>query len=146
VLCASFVTPPHPGLIPFRFAVTPPVIVVVRALRRTRLLIPGWASAEMRKAKAMTWRRVTARVLAARARSALGFDARRLLAECRPRIMYLVSTHDEVIPRTNLDEVLAHAPQTEVAEIEGPHLALFTNPVQSAARIAGFLRSGQPTG
>jgi hypothetical protein len=42
--------------------------------------------------------------------------------------------------------VLAHAPHTEVAEIEGPHLALFTNPVQSAARIAGFLRSGETTG
>jgi hypothetical protein len=54
--------------------------------------------------------------------------------------MYLVSTHDEVIARTNLDEVLAHAPHTQVAEVEGPHLALFTNPVQSAARIAGFLR------
>jgi pimeloyl-ACP methyl ester carboxylesterase len=60
--------------------------------------------------------------------------------------MYLLSTHDEVIPRASLDEVLAHAPQTEVAEIEGPHLALFTNPVKSAARIAGFLRSVQSTG
>ena len=142
VLCASFVTPPHPGLIPFRFAATTPVIATVRALRRTRLLIPGWASAEMRKAKAITWRRVTARVLAARARAALGVDARRLLAECEHRVMYLVSTHDEVISRASLDEVLEHNPQTEVAEIEGPHLALFTNPVQSAARIAGFLRGG----
>jgi hypothetical protein len=54
--------------------------------------------------------------------------------------MYLVSTNDEIIARTNLQEVLLHAPQTEVAEIEGPHLALFTNPEQSAARIGGFLR------
>ncbi len=140
VLCSSFVTPPHPGLVRFRFAMTAPVIAAVRAVRRTRLRIPGWASAEMRKAKATTWRRVTARVLAARARAAMGVDARRLLAECRPRILYLASTRDEVIPRTSLDEVLAHAPHTEVAEIEGPHLALFTNPVQSAARIAGFLQ------
>ena len=77
---------------------------------------------------------------------ALGVDARRLLAECRPRIMYLVSTRDEVIARKNLDEVLAHAPQTEVAEIEGPHLALVTNPVQSAACIARFLRRESETG
>lgn len=140
LLCSSFVTPPHPGLVPLRFAMTAPVIAVVRALRRTRLLMPGWASAEMRKAKGMTWRRVNSRALATRARAAMGVDARRLLAECRPRVMYLVSTRDEVIPRTNLDEVLAHAPHTEIAEIEGPHLALFTNPVQSAARIAGFLQ------
>jgi pimeloyl-ACP methyl ester carboxylesterase len=143
VLCGSFVTPPHPALVPFRSAVTAPVIAVVRALRRTRLLVPGWATAEMRKAKALTWRRVNSGALATRARAALGVDARRLLAECRPRIMYLASTRDEVISRTNLDEVLAHAPHAEVAEIEGPHLALFTNPVQSAALIAGFLRSGE---
>lgn len=143
MLCSSFVTPPHPALVPLRFAMTAPVIAAVRAVRRTRLLIPGWASAEMRKAKAMTWRRVTARVLAARARAAMGVDARRLLAECRPGILYLASTRDEVIPRTSLDEVLVHAPHTEVAEIEGPHLALFTNPVQSAARIAEFLQRRQ---
>lgn len=142
ILCASFVTPPRPGLIPFRFALTAPVIATVRALRRTRLLVPGWASAEMRRAKAATWRRVNARTLAARARTALGVDARQLLADCRTRIMYLASTKDEIISRTNLDEVLAIAPQTEVAEIEGPHLALFTNPEQSAARIADFLLRG----
>jgi pimeloyl-ACP methyl ester carboxylesterase len=142
VLCNSFVTPPRPALVPFRFAVTAPVIAAVRALRRTRLLVPGWASADMRKAKAMTWRRVSSRVLAARARAALGVDARPLLAQCLPGILYLVSTRDEVIARRNLDEVLAHAPQTQVAEVEGPHLALFTHPVQSAARIADFLRNG----
>ena len=146
VLCNSFVTPPRPALVPFRFAVTAPVIAAVRALRRTRLLVPGWASAEMRKAKAMTWRRVSSRVLAARARTALDVDARPLLAQCRPGILYLVSTRDEVIARRNLDEVLAHAPQTQVAEVEGPHLALFTHPVQSAARITDFLRSGRSTG
>jgi pimeloyl-ACP methyl ester carboxylesterase len=143
LLCSSFVTPPHPALAPLRLAMTAPVIATVRAVRRTRLLIPGWASAEMRKAKALTWRRVNSRVLAKRARAALGVDARRLLAECRPRLIYLVSTRDEIIARRNLDEVLAHAPHAEVAEIEGPHLALFTNPVQSAACIAGFLQRRQ---
>jgi pimeloyl-[acyl-carrier protein] methyl ester esterase len=139
LLCNSFVTPPRPALVPFRFAMIAPVVAVIRAVRRLRLLVPGWASAELRKAKRKTWRRVKARVLAKRVRAVLGVDARRLLAECRPRILYLASTRDEVIARASLDEVLAHAPATEVAEIEGPHLALFTNPVQSASRIAEFL-------
>ena len=143
VLCGSFVTPPQPMLIPFRFAVTAPVIATIRAIRRTRLLIPGWASAELRTAKAMTWKRVNSRTLAARARAALEVDARRLLAGCSSRIMYLVATDDEVVSRANLDQVLANAPNTEVAEIDGPHLALFTNPVQSAKRIADFLQRGR---
>jgi len=140
VLCASFVTPPHPALIPLRFAMTTPVIAAVRAVRRMRFLVPGWATTELRAAKGKTWRRVNSRVLAKRARAAMGVDARQLLAACRARIMYLASTRDEVIPRTSLEEILVHAPHTQVAEIEGPHLALFTNPVQAAARIAGFLQ------
>ncbi len=140
LLCSTFVTPPHPGLTPYRSAVTAPVIATVRALRRMRFLIPGWATTELRKAKGMTWRRIKSGVLARRARAALGVDARMLLADCRTPLLYLVSTRDEVIARRNLEEVLAHAPHTKVVEIEGPHLALFTNPVQSAACIANFLR------
>jgi pimeloyl-ACP methyl ester carboxylesterase len=140
VLCGTFVTPPRPGLVPFRFALTGPVIATVRALRRTRLLLPGYATSELRRAKARTWQRVSARVLAARARAALAVDARAHLRECRARLMYLASTRDEVVGRRSRDEVLALAPQTRLAEVEGPHLALFTNPAASAAHIAGFLR------
>lgn len=141
ILCGSFVTPPRPGLVPFRFAISAPVIAVVRAIRRTRLLIPGYATTEFRRAKAITWRRVNARVLASRSRSALSVDVRPQLRDCRARLMYLASTRDEVISRSCLNEVLALAPQTQVAEVEGPHLALFTNPVQSAACIANFLHA-----
>ncbi|HYJ17996.1 MAG TPA: alpha/beta hydrolase [Burkholderiales bacterium] len=140
LLCSTFVTSPRPALAPFRVAFIAPVIGAMRALRRLRFLVPGWATTELRKAKGKTWRRVNSRVLARRARAALGIDARQLLVECRSPLMYLVSTRDEVIGRNKLDEVLALAPHTQVAQIEGPHLALFTNPVQSATRIAGFLQ------
>jgi hypothetical protein len=39
--------------------------------------------------------------------------------------------------------VLSIAPQTKVVEVDGPHLALFTNPVSAAACIANFLREGE---
>jgi len=140
ILCGTFVTPPHPELVPFRSLLSAPLIWVVRATRRVRLLIPGYASSELFHAKALTWKRVNARELAARSRAALGVDVRPQLRECQTRLMYLVSSRDEVIPRTCLDEILAIAPHTQVAEIEGPHFALFTNPVQSTACITNFLR------
>ncbi|MEQ1881517.1 MAG: alpha/beta hydrolase [Burkholderiales bacterium] len=143
VLCGSFVTPPHPSLVPFRYAVIGPVVAVVRAIRRLRLLMPGRATTELRAAKAITWRRVHSGTLAARARAVLNVDARALLAACNSRILYLMATEDEVISRANLDTVLAISPKTEVAEIEGPHMALFTNPSQSAARIVDFLQKRQ---
>lgn len=144
ILCASFVTPPRPGLVPFRFAFISPVVATVRAIRRMRFLVAGHGTAELRKAKGQTWRQVKARVLAVRARAALGVDARPLLADCRARLLYLASTRDETVPRTCLNEVLAIAPRTLVAEIEGPHLALFTSPEQAALRIADFLRIEVP--
>ena len=141
ILCASFVTPPRPGMVRYRQALGTPLVATIRALRRLRFLIPGYGTAELRKAKGRTWRRVKARVLATRARAALGVDVRALLGECRARLLYLASSHDETIPRTCIEEVLAIAPQTQVAEIDGPHMALFTNPGQAAACIAEFLRA-----
>jgi pimeloyl-ACP methyl ester carboxylesterase len=139
ILCGSFVTPPRPGLVPFRCVVSPPLIAFVRAIRRVRLLFPGYATTEFRHAKAVTWGRVNSRVLASRSRTALSVDVRPQLRECRARLMYLASTRDEVISRASLDEILAIAPQTQITEVEGPHFALFTNPVQSVARIVNFL-------
>lgn len=141
ILFGSFVTPPHPRLVPFRFAVSAPLIAFVRAIRRTRLLITGYATTEFRRAKAITWGRVNSRVLASRSRSALSVDVRPQLRECRARLMYIVCTRDEVISRACLNEVLAIAPQTKVAEVEGPHFALFTNPAQSAACIVNFIHN-----
>jgi pimeloyl-[acyl-carrier protein] methyl ester esterase len=145
ILCASFVTPPRPMLAPFRFAVSAPLIALIRAIRRTHLLISGYASPEFRRAKAITWRRVNSRELASRSRSALSVDARPQLRECHARLMYIVCTRDEVISRASLNEILAIAPQTQVEEVEGPHFALFTNPVQSAVCIANFLYAQEDT-
>jgi pimeloyl-ACP methyl ester carboxylesterase len=141
ILCATFVTPPRPRLAPFRFAVTAPLIAFVRALRRTRLLVAGYASTEFRLAKAITWSRVNSRELASRARSALSVDTRLQLRECRARLMYIVCTRDEVISRASLNEILAIAPHTIVREVEGPHFALFTNPVQSVDCLVSFLQT-----
>ena len=139
ILCGTFITPPRPGLVPFRFALTAPLIALIRAIRRTRLLIPGYATTEFRRAKALTWRKVTASVLVSRSRAALSVDARPQLRECRARLLYLASTRDEVVSRSSLNEILAIAPHTQVTEVEGPHFALFTNPVQSSACIVNFL-------
>lgn len=139
ILCGTFVTPPRPWLVPFRFVMSGPVIALIRTIRRTRLLIPGFASTELRQAKAATWKRVRARVLASRARAALCVDVRHPLQTCPAPLMYLVSSRDEVIPRRSLDEIQALAPHIRIAEVDGPHLALFTHPAQSADCIKDFM-------
>lgn len=139
VLCATFVVPPHPRLVRYRFIVRTPVIAFIRTLRRLRYWIPGFACNELRQAKAAIWRRVGARTLAARTRAIMRVDTRPQLKDCRAPLLYLASTQDEVVGRSSLDAVIATAPHTKVAEITGPHLALFTDPGNAAARIAEFL-------
>lgn len=140
ILCGSFVSSPRRWLTPLRFALIPPVVFVIRAVRRTRLLIPGYASPELRKAKAATWRRVKASALASRARAALSMDARIMLRECRADLMYMAATRDEVISRKHLHDIQTIAPHTQLAEIDGAHLAMFTNPAQSADCILNLMR------
>jgi len=143
VLCASFIAPPCPRVVPYRFLVRTPVIAVLRTVRRFRYWIPGFASNELRRAKAAIWEKVGAGVLATRSRAVLRVDARAQLRACRAPLLYLLFTQDEVVPRMSLDEVLAVAPHAQVDEVEGSHNGVFTNPVDSAACIAGFL-SGKP--
>jgi pimeloyl-ACP methyl ester carboxylesterase len=139
MLCASFVTSPRPQLARLTFALSPPVIATVRAIRRMRFWIPGYADAAMREAKRRTWRNVRSRSLAPRARAALAVDARELLARMDAPILCLASSGDEVIPRSKLSELLAIAPRAKLAEMPGRHLALFTHPQHAAAHIARFL-------
>ncbi len=143
ILCASFVHVPLPGLARWRFAVTAPVVAVVRAFRRSRYLFRGYSSDALRQAKAATWRRVNSRVLAARARAALSVDARPHLAACSSPILYLVSSNDDVLRHDH--DVLAGARAFEIATFDGPHLALFTNPAQAVAKIVGFMQALRET-
>jgi pimeloyl-ACP methyl ester carboxylesterase len=139
VFYSSFVSSPRPTLRPLGPALQPPLIATLRALRRARFLVPGYASHELRAAKARTWQQVNATALAARARAALAVDVRGLLASNTTRTLYIAASRDEVIPRRCAQEVLEIAPHADFAEVEGPHMALFTDPVSSAARIAAFL-------
>jgi pimeloyl-ACP methyl ester carboxylesterase len=141
VLCASFVMPPRPELTRFRSITRTPVIAALRAVRRIRYVIPGFASNDLRRAKAVLWRRVRARVLAARSRAVLGVDVRVELRQCAAPLMYLAFTQDDVVPRANCDEVKSLAPQTHIVEVAGSHQGLFTNPVPSAVLITEFLKS-----
>ena len=143
ILCGSFVTPPKLGLVPYRFALSAPVVATVRALRRFKLLIPGYAEPEFFQAKLESWNRVNSDVLASRSIAALCVDVRPQLQACKARLMYLAASHDEVISRSHLEEVQSLAPATVVREVAGPHLALFTNPVHSAACIVSFMIEGQ---
>jgi pimeloyl-ACP methyl ester carboxylesterase len=139
ILCGTFVKSPKPILARFRMLLRSPVVATVRAVRRTRLLLPGQSNDALRKAKAASWGRVGAGTLARRARAALSVDVRPQLMDFRGELMYLLSSRDEVIGRHCLEEVLRIAPRTRVAEMNGSHMALFHDPKSAADPISAFM-------
>ncbi|HKE88377.1 MAG TPA: alpha/beta hydrolase [Vicinamibacterales bacterium] len=145
ILSASFVRPPHPMLAWFRFAAVDGVITMVRIARRIPLFLSINGARDARRDKAETWARVSARTLAARARAILRVDARDLLRRCDAPIVYLAASRDAVVPRRNADEIVRQAPSTRVMVIEGPHLAMYTNPHAAAEAICRVLRGTEDT-
>lgn len=140
ILCSTFARAPRPWLARWRFATVAPVVFSIRALRRIRYWVPGFAPSELRRAKAETWRRVGAVALAARSRAILDIDVRAELAACRTPILYLAARGDEVVPQRNAEEILAGARASEIVAIEGSHMALFTHAREAAHVISRFVR------
>ena len=54
-------------------------------------------------------------------------------------MLYLAGSRDRVIPRRNVDEIMKELPSTKVVTVDGPHLALYTNPTAAARAIVKFI-------
>jgi len=139
ILCASFVRPPHPVLSWLPVAVISPVVHLVRWARRTPMFL---FNDMFRRDKAATWARVPTRVLVARARAILALDARDCLRECSRPVLYVAGSRDKIVPSWNAEEVVRELPSTKVVTIDGPHLALYTNPAAAVHAIVRFIRDG----
>ena len=139
ILCASFVRPPHPVLSWLPVAVISPVVHLVRWARRTPMFL---FNDMFRRDKAATWARVPTRVLVARSRAILSLDARDCLRECSRPVLYVAGSRDRIVPSWNAQEVVRELPSTKVVTIDGPHLALYTNPAAAVHAIVGFIRDG----
>jgi pimeloyl-ACP methyl ester carboxylesterase len=90
--------------------------------------------------KFATLARVPSRVIAARGRAIMKLDARDQLRNCTRPMLYVAGSHDRVVPRRNAEEIVRELPATRIVTIEGPHLALYTNPTGSLDPILGFIR------
>jgi pimeloyl-ACP methyl ester carboxylesterase len=143
ILCATFVRPPLPGLVWLRFAVTAPVVWIVRLVRRLPLLLTSHSTDAYRRDKAATWNRVPSRILAARAKAILALDARDCLRGCSRSVLYLAGSRDKVIPRRNVDEIMKELPATKLVTVDGPHLALYTNPQAAVSAIVEFMKDAE---
>jgi pimeloyl-ACP methyl ester carboxylesterase len=140
ILCASFVRAPYPLLRWCRFAAVGAVLWSIRVARR----VPVFLSARRRPAwrdKSETWSSVSAGTMARRVRALLSVDATETLRCCEIPVVYLASSRDVIVPRRNAEEIVRHKPTTRLVVIDGPHMALYTNPQEAADAICQVLRT-----
>jgi hypothetical protein len=58
-------------------------------------------------------------------------------------VLYLAGSRDKVISRRNVEEILKELPATNVVTVDGPHLALYTNPEPAVSAIVAFINDAE---
>jgi len=139
ILCASFVRLPLPGLSWLRFAISSPVVHLVRLAHRATMWLSSYSTDKYRYDKSATWTRVPSEILAVRVREILALDARDCLRGMQRPVLYLAGSKDRVVPSWNAEDVVRELPTTKIVTIDGPHLALYTNPCAAVQAIVGFV-------
>jgi pimeloyl-[acyl-carrier protein] methyl ester esterase len=145
ILCAGFASSPLTG--PSRLAASlfAPLVfgLPVFGFAMDRFLIgpnpPELLHAAVRAAVSS----VSPNILAARLRAVLCCDRRQHLSRIQVPMLYIQATNDMVVPKSCLDEIRRVKPDIRVAEINGPHLILQRETIQSADIVAKFIQEFQ---
>jgi pimeloyl-ACP methyl ester carboxylesterase len=139
VLAASFVKTPVPYLPRWTHRLaTRALFRFYPAASRAKALLGGYGTRDVRRLLAEAHAFAGTEALACRARAALSIDATAALAACPVPLLYLRARKDGVIPASRADEIRRLLPSLEIADIDGPHLALVTNPAAAWDALTAF--------
>jgi pimeloyl-ACP methyl ester carboxylesterase len=140
ILCATFAKNPFPWLRAVRaLAVRLPFKSLPRRLRAPLL----WGSGDPRRAPPRAERASAAvdkAVIRRRLHEVLTVDATAHLADINVPTLILGATRDRLVPRSAVRLLVRRIRQSEMAEVDGPHLLLQSCPAESAAAVLRFLR------
>jgi pimeloyl-ACP methyl ester carboxylesterase len=138
ILSATFLRPPDEMLARWRFLLFPPVVALVRTMRR----IPIWmrpAGDPLKVAKAEVWARVSARTLAARSREVLSTDVRKIYREGRHPVLCAAYEGDRVVPRACAEEIVDGRREVQLVLLPGGHLSMHTDPLPLTDAVVDFI-------
>jgi pimeloyl-ACP methyl ester carboxylesterase len=140
ILAASFVKTPVRYLPRWagRLA-TPALFRFYPAASRAKALLGGYGTREVRRLLAEAHANAGVEAIACRARATLSIDATGALAACPVPVLYLRARKDGVIRGSHADEIRRLRPSVEIADIDGPHLALVTNPAAAWDALGAFM-------
>lgn len=136
ILCASFLSCPHP-LVPLWAGTLLPSTPfrLTAAISKIKGLKEGYWSEESHKAIAS----VRPEVWAHRLREVIGIDVSCELSRTTLPLLYIQGKKDIVVPGVNFRKVRAIRNDTQRVQIDTTHMVLQTRPQQSAAAIGSFI-------
>jgi pimeloyl-ACP methyl ester carboxylesterase len=141
ILASTFVRPPRRIFKQLRWVAVTPTVWMIRVGKRLPVWLSRSSTDRLKQDKTETWKRVSARMIAARVRTLLNVDARALLRDCSHRVLCLAGSHDGIVPYHNVEEMVRVQQTIRVCLIAGGHFAIYTNPMEAAAAITDFMDS-----
>lgn len=139
VLASTFVCPPRRIFAQLRWAALTPTVWLIRVGKRLPVWLSRRSTDRLRQDKTETWKRVTARTIAARIRTLLAVDARDLLKRCPCPVLCVAGRDDGIVPYHNVEEMARVRESIRVRTITGEHFAIYTNPAGASEAITEFI-------
>jgi pimeloyl-ACP methyl ester carboxylesterase len=142
ILAAGFARTPVDGLRHSLASLLAPVIfrLPVPQAAINHLLIGPNPPESLQQSMRAVISQIRPAVMAERLRAVLACDARTDLSKVSVPMLYIRATRDRLIPRSCMEEIQAILRQTEVVELDGPHLILQREPKQSAEAVSRFIQ------
>lgn len=139
ILVSTFVRAPWRLFAQLRWAAVTPMVWLIRVGKRLPVWVSRSSTDRLRRDKAETWKRVSARMIAARIRTLLAVDARLLLKHCPCPVLCIAGRNDGIVPYHNVQEMTRIRKTIRVQTIAGEHFAIYTNPAGTSAAIMEFI-------
>lgn len=140
ILCSTFARRPHPYL-PKRAGVVarPALMKLYPTLSRVKARLGGYAGGGVEGLLQQSLAQATPEGVSERLREVFRVDVRPMIPRIHLPTLYVRATRDRVVPAWCIGDFRRGMPHLRVAEIDGPHPALVTNPSSAAAVIGAFV-------
>ncbi len=143
VLCSTFVRNPRPafGWLRHFIGAFPVKLAPLRVL--DVLLLGRFSTPALHSALAAAMSGVSAQALRSRLRAVLSTDVSAKLKAVKVPLLYLLATHDRVVPASSLRHIQDVLSTVRVEPIDAPHFLLQAAPAEAADVVARFMTSLQ---
>jgi pimeloyl-[acyl-carrier protein] methyl ester esterase len=138
ILCASFVSNPHPMLRMFkRILRFLPVKKIPMGIIE-KLGFGDYSNRELRALLILALSELSHETMVARLQEIIQIDVSRDLAKITLPLLYIQAKQDRLVPPSALLRIKKIQPQIEVAQIGGPHFLLQTRPELVSEKLITF--------